>query len=235
MDTLTDELAAAAYELAPRGLSMKWFQQGLQQTTHEWQAVRGADWDAVALAEIEGFIGVHATPTAVGQYGHDSDYKLVADVDTQAIKEATGEVDLATAFTEEWVAAVRGVIRETQRASEYTPKEFVTCVGLADPHESESTVADALSVTVGTVRGKRGRIEEKHKRARATVALNDDLGRLTNIDADSIQSISTALMHVDSDALPVTVVPMRQTQDDEQTYRIDRLGADGSFEVTVPR
>lgn len=169
------DIAALAYRLAPRRISSRWHQVGLKRTLDEWK--RKHPKGVRDIRTSEGFamvVGIDISPDGVGQNGQLQGYQFAPDIEEHLLDEIE-HGDLAEEFAEDWIACIHEVIEEEQEQTTLSPKQYAAYLGYRHPEWTESQTADALDITVGTFRGKIGRVRKKIDEARATTSLADEL------------------------------------------------------------
>lgn len=233
MSEMSNELLAAAYEVAPEALCMKWRQQALWRAI-QTDATGSSGLTGSDIEEIKGYVGIVCSPNEVGQYGYDAAHRLETNIDLELIRDTTIDADDALTFNEMWVNQLRDVIQEEQERSVFSPKEFVTYLSGKNPHHSERMIADALGVTVGTIRGKRGRIDDKLSKAALTMKLDAQIEQLPSEKAVDFQYHPAVLATVDEADLPITSVERTPRRENKRMFIVEGVNDDESFEVTIP-
>jgi hypothetical protein len=206
---MEEQTAAVTYRVAPGAKPGEWHQKSLRRVLKKWKAARPNDFEKIT--ESDGFgmvVGFNIYPTGTGQYGYDTGFHFEPDIESHLIDDVVGG-DLAETFYSEWVEALQEVIREEQEATMFSSKEFATFFAHRHPTRGEKQNADALDITVGTYRGKVGRVKSKLEEARKTLGLEEICPESDDADdwkRDTHQAPLSVLHRVDEDRLPVTAV-----------------------------
>lgn len=170
MDT---ELCALLMKAAPPEKHAEWHQKTLRRAIQKWAEERPADYEMVINnGGFQGLVGYHIRPDGLGQYGHDTGFHFIPDIPEDIAREIEGG-ELAQPFYEEWINMFPKLFEEIQSDTMFSEKEFATLFLWKNPNWQEKAAADALSVTVGTYRGKVGRVREKITQARRTLDFAD--------------------------------------------------------------
>jgi hypothetical protein len=154
--------AAVAVHFAPPHLRAAWSDTALTRAEREFMNNRGAEWEHINQYNNDFGMAVEwATDSdSRGQYGYDTEFKIVGSIDKSVLEQVEIKENVARQLTEAWVSHLYEVVEETQESTTLSAKEFATAILMEDTC-SEQEAADALGVTVGTYRGKKGRISEK--------------------------------------------------------------------------
>lgn len=217
---MEEEVAAFILKRAPGRHKGEWHQKSLKRLLERWAATRPDDYDTVRnTPAFSGVVGYKIYASELGQYGYDTNYRFTPDLDPQFVEdEVENADDLATELYEEWVDELEAVIREDQEASLFTPKELAVLIASRNPRIVEREAADALGITVGTYRGKLGRVKDKLKEARASL----DLVTGTDVDdpddwcGNGYLSPLPVLTRVDEDRLPITAARTIGNEDSDE-------------------
>lgn len=202
---MDEEIAAYIHRIAPMNNHANWHQQGIKRVLDEWKTSSPTKYDvAVTNRDFGICVGYHIYPDGVGQYNYDTRYHFEPDLDPEVVDELDDPQGLCEAFYEAWVTAIQELIAEAQTASAFTPKELATLYANRNPTVTEARAADALGITVGTYRGKVGRVKEKLEEARATLAFDE----LTSLNDDEwhgggYEAPIYVIDQVEMDRLPV--------------------------------
>lgn len=206
---MEEPTAAVTYRVAPGPKPGEWSQKSVKRVLEEWKTARPNDFDKVTKSSGFGMaVGFNIYPTGLGQYGYDTGFHFEPDIEDHLIDDITGG-DLVEPFYSEWIETLQEVIQEEQEATMFSPKEFATFFAHQRPMRGEKRNADALGITVGTYRGKVGRVKSKLEEARKTLGFEeicpdsddpDDWGR------GSHQAPLSVLHRVDEERLPVTTM-----------------------------
>lgn len=170
---MDEETAAFCQKIAPKDKRAEWHQRGVKRVLLDWKVNRPDDFDLIVDGTGFGMlVGYNIYPSEIGQYGYDTGFHFSADIETEFVDDVPGG-HLAEEFYTEWVSAIQTVIEEEQQQSIFSPKEFATFFGYRHPRQSEQQNADALRITVGTFRGKVGRVKSKIETVQQTQSLLD--------------------------------------------------------------
>ncbi|ELZ05713.1 hypothetical protein C480_09960 [Natrialba aegyptia DSM 13077] len=119
-------------------------------------------------------VDIRVRTNGLGQYGWDTGFELSVEIDDELLS----QVDVSDTYLkslEQFVSAVQdelvAVVESEQEQSQFSSKEFAALMLYKREMVSENEAADALDVTVGTYRGKLGRIREKIAAAELTEQL----------------------------------------------------------------
>lgn len=170
-------LVAIALRHAPTERAAAWKQQAMSGVLERWETECPADFNRVLYNKDSGWlIEIHAECDGLGQYGWDSNYSLQVRVD-ETLAGETGASDDYQDSLRAYVDALEdelcAVVGAVQEQSQFSPKEFAAFLLYQHGTIDERQAADALEVTVGTYRGKLGRIQNKIDAARFTLDLID--------------------------------------------------------------
>jgi len=154
--------AAVAVHFAPAQLRAAWGDTALTCAEREFINNRSAEWEYINRYNEDFGMAVEwdTGSDSRGQYGYDTDFKIVGSVDQSVLEQVEIKEDVARQLVEAWVSHLYEVVEEAQESTTLSAKEFATAILIEDTC-SEQEAADALDVTVGTYRGKKGRISEK--------------------------------------------------------------------------
>lgn len=173
---MEESSAAIAMEFAPFALRSMWSETALTRIERYLKADRPSDYNRICESPEDYGMAIefHPRGTEVGQYGYDTNFQLVPDVDDHVVEADGVEIDhdLAEEMAELWVGQIVKVVEEAQSATTLSEKEFVTLITMNNDSCIESRAADALGVSVGTYRGKKGRIKEKQKSCQESTILD---------------------------------------------------------------
>lgn len=215
---MEQEVAAYILRIAPRETQAEWRQQSLKRLLSRWESEQP---DGYELATTEkmfgGAVGYHISGTEDGRYGHRAGYTFELNLDPQLLDGSDRQETLCREFTNEWIEELQSVIEDQQESTFFTPKEMAVLYAHRNPSVTETKAADALGITVGTYRGKIGRVKDKLSKAHATletegVAQTDSDG---DWDDEKYPAPLTVIDRVDEDRLPVqayTNYPVDGTQ-----------------------
>lgn len=219
--------AAFCHKYAPAKLHNTWHQVGLRRTLREW--LHNGRKDIVeaitANADFGMVVGYHVIPQDTGQYGHDANIGFIPDIEEEYLEEIEGG-EYAHEFFNEWVENLSAVIEEEQESTMLSSKEFATLLGHRHPRLTEKQVADALRITVGTYRGKVGRVKSKLESARNTIAIQQPLSEDESVDwgRSSISAPLSVILRVEEERLPVQAATISNTQGSSlNDIPVDRL------------
>lgn len=174
---MDSELVAVALTYGPSEQITTWKQRAMGNVLERWEVERSADFERVLYSQDTGYlIDIHPQCNGLGQYGWDSDFTLDVGVDEDLLEQTDngdGYQESLYAYANALEDELCTVVTETQERSQFSPKEFVAFLLYQRDDIGERQAADALDVTVGTYRGKLGRIREKIEAARLTMELMD--------------------------------------------------------------
>lgn len=225
---MDEEVAAFIVDVAPGDKRAEWNQKGLRRTLKNWEQTRPADYNTVRKSTNFGIVvGFQIAPlrNERGQYGYDTGFHFESDIEEDHLSDVEGG-HLAHDFYDDWVEAIQGVIEEEQEQTLFSPKEYATFFAHRHPFRNERRNADGLKITVGTFRGKVGRVKSKLEEARATVGIEESL------PADSEEEWSgqrysahpSVICRVDESDLPIQSVWSLDSRLEE--YTLDDLPLD---------
>ncbi|MDS0300983.1 hypothetical protein NDI76_19745 [Halogeometricum sp. S1BR25-6] len=205
---MDSNLAAYVTDIAPRKKQVEWNQKGIHRVLKKWSRTH-SEWYEVVTSEDSGAgaaVGYNIYPNQQGKYGYDTGHHFTPNLDPQFIEREDSE-ELCVWFYNAWMREIVGIISEEQERSLFSPKEFATLLAHRSPYQSEQRAADALAVTVGTYRGKVGRVKEKIEIAEATLAIDSavDLDRDKWTDVSYSAALSV-IDRVSEDRLPIETV-----------------------------
>lgn len=171
---MEEETAAFVYKIAPQEKPGEWSQKALKHVLSDWESTRPEDFDQIIHSENFGMVvGFNIIPGALGQYGYDTDYHFTPDIEEHLLDEVSGG-HLAHEFYSDWTEELQAVIQNAQERTMFSAKEFAVFFAHQHPRRGEKKNADALGVTVGTYRGKVGRVKSKIETAEATLQLSNE-------------------------------------------------------------
>lgn len=165
-------MAAIAYEFVPTKLQSIWGTTSITRAEKEFPAsmynhlLNHSDYAGMAVE-------YNIETNGIGSNGYDTGYDIVPKVDDEFLVGDDWELDgdVALEFAELWVTKLVEVIGEAQETTTLSPKEFVTFILMNKTSCNEKRAADALGISVGTYRGKKGRIKSKREECTETAIL----------------------------------------------------------------
>lgn len=168
-------LVAVALNHATRIQRSTWQQRAMSNVLERWETERSADFERILYNKDSGWlIEFWPQSNGLGQYGWDSNFTLEVRLDYDLLEQTDNTDEYARAL-EDYCDAVEDelceVVGEVQSQTLFSEKEFVAFLLYQRDTVDEQRAADALEVTVGTYRGKLGRIREKIDSATATIDL----------------------------------------------------------------
>lgn len=203
---MEEEIAAYIHKRAPGEKHGEWHQRGLKRVLSRWKTSESEKYNiAIMNQNFASAVGYRITPTALGQYGYDTEFHFEPNLDPHFLEEVPDATSLCKEFYDAWVREIQEVIKEDQESSLFTPKELATLYAYHNPKQNEKKAADALDIKVGTYRGKVGRVKEKLSTARASLALD----KPAQVDSeeewwrDGYSAPLTVIDRVDEGRLPV--------------------------------
>lgn len=181
---MDEETAAVSFKYASRPFRTAWSEAALSDALDHLEHTNPSSYDELMSApEAYGMaVELNVHPSGLGENGYDTGLHFKPTVDDHVIEEADEDLNeevcekLASLWAEEIVAR----ISESMEATSLSAKEFATAMTMGDDYCSEAEAADALGITIGTYRGKKGRIEDKHKACEETRIYR----RLAGVDAE---------------------------------------------------
>jgi len=212
---MDEEVAAFTHKIAPLQKPGEWHQKGLKRVLTDWEQSRPDDFKTVT--ESSGFgmvVGFNILPRSLGQYGYDTGLHFEPDLDDHLLEEGEGK-ELVKPFYSDWVKAIQEVMQEEQERTMFSPKEFATFFAHRHPRQSERENADALGITVGTYRGKVGRVKSKLETARNTLGLADLCPESDDYDdwkRETFEAPFSVIHRIDEDRLPVNAASRIATE-----------------------
>lgn len=212
---MDESIAAFTYKIAPPNKAGEWHQRSLKRVLSKWGRDRPNDLETILNSDGFGVaVGVRVFPSNVGQYGYDTGLRFKPDIEKYMLSDIQGG-DLVKPFYEDWVRSIQDVIREDQEQTMFSAKEFATFFAHRNPANSEARNADALEISIGTYRGKVGRIKSKLKEANATVRLAGiapESGKSDAWNQKSYQAPLSVLHRVDESRLPINSISSVTTE-----------------------
>lgn len=206
---MDEEVSAFTYNIAPREKPGEWHQRGLKRALKNWEKNREEDFEVILNSDNFGIlIGFNIVPSTTGQYGYDTGLHFKPEIEEQLLDEVEAG-HLAKSFYEDWIEAIQEVIQEEQEKTMFSPKEYATFFAHRHPNRTERQNADALGVTVGTYRGKVGRVRSKLEKARSTLRLEEacpDSGTFEDWKRHTFEAPLSVIHRVDESRLPVNSI-----------------------------
>jgi len=205
---MEESIAAYIKRMAPREKQVEWHQKGLKRTLSKWEREH-PDLHEIMVTEkaAGGAVGYTIIASEIGQYGYDTNFYFTTDLDVHLIDDIDGAEEMCEAFYEDWVAAIVELIKEDQSASMFSPKELAVLYASRDEYEGEQEAADALGITVGTYRGKLGRVRDKLSEARTTIRLAENaIGTPDDDTKTRYAAPLTVIDRVEEERLPVDAI-----------------------------
>lgn len=173
---MDEETAAVAIDFAPFAVRSMWGETALTRAELHMQKHHPDYYREICeYPEAYGYATeFEARGTEVGQYGWDTNYVLVPRVDEEVIESSNDPLDseIAEALGEAWVENLVTVLSEAQGSTTLSAREFATLITMNNTSCQERRAADALGITIGTYRGKKGRIKEKREECTESSVLN---------------------------------------------------------------
>ncbi|ELZ84406.1 hypothetical protein C453_12706 [Haloferax elongans ATCC BAA-1513] len=205
---MESSLAAYIMNIAPGKKRAEWHQKGVHRVLRDWAQTRSEWYEFIVDESPVGVaVGYHTYPSGLGENGYDTGYYFAPDLDPQFIERDDSE-ELCTHFFNAWMQQIVSIIKEEQESTLFSPKEFATLIAYRNPYQSERKAADALEVSVGTYRGKVGRVKQKLETAKATLS-TDSAINIESKDDWSGSGYAAALNVIDrvpEDRLPIQSV-----------------------------
>lgn len=170
---MEEHVATVAWKTVPGEKRSRWHQQSVKRVLSRWERERSDELGLVLdSSPFNVAVGIDTHPTEVGQYGHDTRIEFRPDIEEHLLEEMETS-HLVDPFYEDWVEALHGLIESDQERTLFSPKEYATFLLHRNPAWHEARAADALDISVGTYRGKVGRIKSKLETAHSTVELDE--------------------------------------------------------------
>lgn len=160
---MDEEVAAVALDFAPFAVASMWAETALSRAEKQIDESDPESYHQIVDHPEDYGMAVEyrARGVNVGQYGYDTDYELQAHVDEHVIEQGEADAEIAEQLAEAWVTHLANVVGEAQESTTLSAREFATLIMMNNEMCDENRAADALSVTKGTYRGKKGRIKQK--------------------------------------------------------------------------
>lgn len=220
---MEEQTAAFIMNVAPFYKRTEYSQRGVKRVLEHW---RREDPDKFTVALTNRDLGVAAgfniRSVKLGQYGYDTELHFAKDktpdgVDEEALK-------IADEFYELWMGYIQDVIEDSADETLFTPKELAVLYGSRHKMYSEKRVADNMGISVGTYRGKLGRVREKIETAKRTLELDDYVEEDYGSDGSfkSCGAHFSVIERVDEERLPLDTV-MRVEGVDIQRMPVEEL------------
>lgn len=170
---MDESTVAYIQKIAPGKMSSEWHQRGLKRLINEWRTTDPGKYELlVSENNMAVAIGYHIYPSGLGQYGFDTGYEFVPDLRPDLEPDVDNIEQICNEAFERWMDYIQDIIAESQDRSLFTPKELASLYANRNPKQTEKEAADALDITVGTYRGKVGRVKNKLKEAQATLSIS---------------------------------------------------------------
>jgi len=164
---MDEESMAVALDYAPRQLQIIWTTTALTRAEESFRQKLKGDWEEIIehAEDVEMIVEYRAQGTDVGPNGYQTNYELSGHIDHNVLEQDNVDITERTVshFADTWARKIVEVIGETQAETTLSEKEFAGFVTMKNESCSEPEAADALGITVGTYRGKKGRIKSKRE------------------------------------------------------------------------
>lgn len=212
---MEEYIAALAWNTAPGEKSSKWHQQSMKRVLSRWEQERQNDLELVL--DSQGFnlaVGYYTFPTDVGEYGYDTHLEFRQDTEEHLLDEIEAG-HLVEPFYEDWIETLQEVIQEDQEDTLFSPKEYATFLIHRHPAWHEARAADALDISIGTYRGKVGRVKSKLETARSTVELDEFCSKEKKPEfweANTHEAALSVIHRVNESRLPVDSITHVSTE-----------------------
>lgn len=206
---MDEAVAAFLTKIVPIEKSAKWNQQSVKRTLDDWGQVCPDDFHMVVNPnQFSMAVGFFVFPSSVGQYGYDTGYCFKPDIEEQLV-DGLDSGHLVEPFYDDWIENLQQIIQENQEKTSFSAKEYATFYAHRNPSWHEARSSDALGISVGTYRGKVGRVKSKLEEARSTLQLEEELPD-SNSDKDwsggSYGAPFSVLLRVEESRLPINSV-----------------------------
>lgn len=202
---MDSRLAAYIMNIAPGEKRAEWHQKGLHRVLKDWKRTRSEWYEFIVDESPVGVaVGYHTYPSSLGENGYDTGFYFSPDLDPHFIERDDNE-ELCTHFYNAWIQQIISVIEEEQRNTLFSPKEFATLIAHRSPYQNEGKAADALGVSVGTYRGKVGRVKRKLDTAKATLSIDSaiDIESKDDWSGPGYAAALSVIDRVSEDRLPI--------------------------------
>lgn len=220
---MQESTAAFIMKVAPLNKRAEYSQRGVKRVLEQWRREDITKFNtAIENRDLGVSAGFSVYPETTGQYGYDTGLYFSQDsIPEDADDEAR---DLADEFYELWVGYIHDVIEDSADETLFSPKELAVLYGSRHKKYSEKEIADNLEISVGTYRGKLGRVREKIETAKQTLEIDEqveeDYGEVGSYQACGAHF--SVIERVDEDRLPLDTV-MRVEGVDIQDMPVEQL------------
>lgn len=199
------ETAAVIYRFVPGDKQASLHQRGLKWVLSDWQVERYDDFERVLEnQEFEIGVGFQVVSKELGANGYDTGYHFQPEINGDFLGPELQPI--AVDFYEDWVRMIRKIIEDDVSGTLFSPKQLAAFYLHRHPKVPESRAADALGVTVGTYRGKVGRVVDKLKQARRTITISESTEPLESLEDwlhDGYEGPLPVIHHLPESRLPV--------------------------------
>lgn len=220
---MEEQTAAFIMKVAPFYKRAEYSQRGVKRVLEHW---READYEKFRIAINNRDLGVAAgfmiAPETTGEYGYDTGLHFTTDSTPDGVDEEA--LEIADEFYELWIGYIQDVIEESANQTLFSPKELAVLYGSRHKKYNESRVADNLGISIGTYRGKLGRVREKIETAKQTLELDEYVEDQYGADGSykSCGAHFSVIERVDEDRLPLDTV-MHVNGVDIQQMPVEKL------------
>jgi hypothetical protein len=158
--------AAVIMYFVPTPIRAMWHEAAITRAERDLERTQPDTWETILNDKGDyGFaIELVYLGDEVGQYGHETNYHVRSRLDDDVLEADGVDIDPAIAkeFASRWAEQVIDVLQEVEDDTMFSSRELATLVTMHGCNEQRA--ADALGVSVGTYRGKKGRVAEKFRR-----------------------------------------------------------------------
>lgn len=174
MAELTNSDAELIYKYARDGFRSDLEADAYTATLDAWQADRPDDYAQLEAANEDdtSTFAWEGLWLEMQQRDLDRNQDLVPMTGVEHTEEPE-IADLASDFGWDYVAAVRGEVRQRQESTDYSPREFVALVLDAAENCPEEVAHNEMGVSIGNYRGKKGIVVDKHECAERTISVTN--------------------------------------------------------------
>ncbi len=194
-------------QVAPFNKRAEYSQRGVKRVLEQWRDEAPEKFE-VAMTNNDFAVapGFSVYPETLGQYGWDTGLHFSQDSVPDGVDDEAREI--ADEFYELWIANIQDVIEDAAEATMFTPKELAAFYGSRHKMYDEKRIADNMGISVGTYRGKIGRVREKIETAKRTLELDDYVEDGYGADGEhkSVGAHYSVIARVDEERLPVSSV-----------------------------
>jgi len=204
---MEEQTAAFIMKVGPFYKRAQYSQRGVKRVLEHWREKDYEKFDvAITNRDLGVAAGFNISGEKVGQYGYDTGLHFTTDKTPDGVDEEA--LEIADEFYDLWIGYIQDVIEEQANQTLFSTKELAVLYGSRHKKYNESRVADNLGISIGTYRGKLGRVREKIETAKRTLQLDDYVGEQYGSDGSpkSCGAHFSVIERVDEDRLPLDTV-----------------------------